>query len=198
MNTEGQMTLPSLEWSKAKLYLQYRPRSWKAMKLTWHKVRGGERCQFIPTSAGSPNYPPFLSPRKNQLGWELHIDYRWDPRWVTCLFIQGLLELWQTVPFSQQILDRPSFSSDASGKTSGHISVAFTQPWGMLECCTTTVRKERPLSFILVHTLKQRSYRICVLIFLMKKWDFWNNKGPRHTWFQRGCCDGRSLCVWLS
>lgn len=69
----------------------------------------------------------------------------------------------------------------------------------MLECCTHHWEMASPLSLISVYTLKQRSWRISVLVLAMKRQNVWNKEGPARTWFRKGCCcDGRSLCVWLS
>lgn len=77
MNTEGQMTLPSLEWSKAKLCLQYRPRSWKAMKLTWTQGQrwGRGASSYLHQLEVQITHPSYHQ-RKTSWGESSTLDYR--------------------------------------------------------------------------------------------------------------------------
>lgn len=107
-------------------------------------AEGEERCQFMPQSAGTPNYPLFLTSKKPlSIGKGTILDCRWDPKWATLfiLYVQQVFQACGGLPFQSTDLDKPKFSRpDTSRKSPGPISA----PWhGPEECWSAAHTTEK-------------------------------------------------------
>ena len=153
------------------------------------------RCQFIPRAAGSPNHPSFWIARRSQHWQQLHtgVPLRTQSGFActSCL---------PAGPFSQQFPTGPdSLKRMLHVRQLAVFQCHYTNPEGCQNANPPHQWKlVCSLSLISIYTLKQRSWRISVLALVTNKGNVWNSEGPTHTWFRKGCCDGRSLCVWLS
>lgn len=135
---------------------------------------------------------------KTNTGENSTLDCRWYPK-QAALSHQYVCGPVVYCPFRPADSDRPSFSGvDASYKTLGHTSVPLHKTRGYWNATSQQWVMVSPLFLISVYIFRQRIWVIWDFVLATKKGNFWNNVGPTHTWFRIGCCEGRSLCVWLS